>query len=109
MKRAKISINGQAIAEVRTPSRVHPSTRTLMFVGHPDVFVREEAGGLSVELHPIAVAQLYYDGVLPQDRSMPVEVKLGRRKPSMWRIDELVMEKDRWGRDGLVLRLVPAT
>ena len=47
-------------------------------------------------------------GVLPQDRSLQVEVKRGRRKPSRWRSDELVMEKDRSGRDGLVLRLVPA-
>lgn len=108
MKRAKISINGQAIADVRIPSRAHPPTRTRMVFGYPDVFVREEDGGLSVELHPMTVAQLYFDGVLPQDRSMPVEVKLGRKKPSLWRIDEMVMQKDRWGRDGLVLRLVPA-
>jgi hypothetical protein len=108
VKRSKISINGQLLSEVRTRAIPDYPTRSITFMGHPDVFVREDGDGLLIELNPMSLAQLYYDGVLPQDRSIPVEVKIGRKKPCPWRIDTLVTQRGRWGHDILVLRLVPA-
>lgn len=107
MKRTKISINGQLLSEVRTRAMVDYPTKSITYMGHTDVFVHEDEEGIAVELSPVTLAQLYYDGVLPQDRSIPVEAKVGRRKPRPYTIDRLLTRKDRWGRDVLVLRLVP--
>ena len=108
MKRSKIRINGQVLSEVKTLSVRHNLSNSLVLIGSPDVFVREDDDGLSVQLPPMALAQLYYDGVLPQDRSISVRVKLEGEEVRTCRIDSLVTIKDQWERDVLVLRLVGA-
>jgi len=107
VKRTKVSINGQLLSEVRTRSIPDYPTRSVTSLGHPDVFVQEDDDSVSVTLSAMTLAQLYYDGVLPQDRSVPVMLKVGRRKPRSYLIDSLLTRKDRWQRDDLVLRLVP--
>jgi len=108
VKRTQIRINGQLLSEVGTRSIPDYPTTSIVTTIYPDVFVQEDQTSLSIELNPVTLAQLYYDGTLPQDREIAVEVKVGRKKPRPWRIDSLVMRKDRWDRSCLVLGLVPA-
>lgn len=107
MKRTKVSINGQLLSEVRTCSIPDYPTRVAPLLGHPDVFLDENDGGISITLHPMTLAQIYYDGILPQDRAIPVTVTVGRRKPRLYLVDSLLTRKDQWQEDALVLRLVP--
>lgn len=108
MKRTRIRINGQDLSEVRTRSLPNYPTASIVSIGRSDVFVTEDEGALLVELYPLTAAQLYFDGVLPQDRATPVDVQLGRRKARGYRIDSLRTRRNRWHDDVLVLRLVPA-
>ncbi len=109
MKRSRIRINGQDLSKVHTRSIPDYPSAGGVYIGFPDVFVTEDGeGALVVEIHPLTAAQLYFDGVLPQDRSVPVDVTLERRKARGYRIDSLQTRKDRWHRDAVVLRLLPA-
>lgn len=107
MKQTRISINGQDLSQVRTRAVPNYPTRSFVYFGSPDVFVTEESDGLAVEMYPLTLAQLYFDGVLPQDRAIPVQVKVGRKKARPFHIDSMITRKNPWRSDIVVLRLVP--
>ena len=107
MKKLEIAINDQVLSEVRTRAIPDRPTRTVSYMGKSDVFVQEDDGVLSVRLYAMTLAQLFYDAVLPQDRSIPVAVEVGRRKPRPYLIDDLATKKDHWRQDTMILRLVP--
>ncbi len=73
--------------------------------GHPAPVRCVREATLVLERYPLTLAQLYFDGVLPQDRAVPVEVQVGRREASMWRIAGLVMRENRWAEPVMVLQL----
>lgn len=68
----------------------------------------DDDASLVLEIYPLTLAQLYFDGVLPEDPDVPVEVRVGRRKPSRWRMHALEMQENRWQEHVMVLRLPPA-
>ena len=108
MKRTRISINGQDLSQVRTRAITDYPSGSSVSIGSPDVFITEDGGVLIVEIYPLTASQLYFDGVLPQDRAIPVDVTLGQRKARGYLIDSLRTRKNRWSQDVIVLRLVPA-
>ncbi|MBN2800034.1 MAG: hypothetical protein JXX28_12895 [Deltaproteobacteria bacterium] len=89
MKRTRISINGQDLSDVRTRAITDYPSGSCVSIGSPDVFVTEDGSALVVEIYPLTAAQLYFDGVLPQDRAIPVDVKVGRRKARGYLIDSM--------------------
>lgn len=108
MKPPKVAINGVVLTEVRTRQTTSHHPNVITSVGKPDITLREDGDQLVLGLYALTVAQLYFDGVLPQDRATPIEVKVGRRKPSAWVINSLHLGKDRWQREILELRLARA-
>ena len=76
MKTPKILVNGIDLSRVNTPVANNGMPNTSMRMGRPVAGVREEAGAHVLELYPLMLAPLYFDSVLPQDRSVPVEVEV---------------------------------
>lgn len=108
MKPPKVLINGVDLSQVATPKVSHGQGTSTVHVGRPLAGVRNDDAALVLEVYPLTLAQLYFDGVLPQDRDVPVEVRVGRRKPSRWQVQSLEMQKNRWQEHVMVLRLQPA-
>lgn len=108
MKPPKVCINGVNLSEVRTRQLTDWPSNSITSVGRPQVEVHEAGSGLTIDLYPLTVAQLFFDGVLPQDRAIPIEVKVGRRKPTLWRIQTLAVRENRWREHVMVLSLEKA-
>jgi len=96
MKPPKVLINGVDLSRVTTPKLSLGRSASTVRVGRPLAGVRDDDASLVLEVCPLTLAQLYFDGVLPQDRDVPVEVRGGRRKPSQWRVQSLEMQENRW-------------
>ncbi len=108
MKRTTIRINGTPLTEAMTRVRPARSTKGSHWVLHGDVKVWEDDDDLAVTLHPMTLAQLYYDGVLPQDRSVSLEITIDDGAPRLWRIEELVACEQGRGPQLMMLRLASA-
>ncbi len=108
MKLPKVFINGVDLSRVTTPKVPRWRSNTLVCMGRPLAGVRNDDASLVLEIYPLTLAQLYFDGVLPQDRDVPVDVRVGRRKPSRWRVHSLQMQENRWQEHVMVLHLQPA-
>ncbi len=108
MKLPKVFINGVDLSQVNTPKVSQGRSNTTVRVGRPLAGVLNDEASLVLEIYPLTLAQLYFDGVLPQDRDVPVDVRVGRRKPSRWRVHSLQMQENRWQEHVMVLHLQPA-
>jgi hypothetical protein len=104
MKPPKIIINGVSLDDVRTPQRRIYASNTRTFIGLPRHDFREEGEQFLLTMHPLTAAQLYYDGVLPQDRAQPVELQIGRRKASSWHILTMECGEGQWQERLVVFR-----
>lgn len=107
MTSTPIRINGQLLSDVRTRVRNDHLERSVIYVSTPDVLVRSRGDDLMLHVHPLTAVQLFYDGVLPQDRQVPVTVSVGRRDPSAYRLTDLTTQRSRAGQDVVVLSFTP--
>ena len=105
MKPPKVLVNGVDLSQVTTPKLSLGRSTSTVRVGRPLAGVRNDDASLVLEIYPLTLAQLYFDGVLPQDRDVPVEVRVGRRKPSRWRVHSLEAHENRWHEHVMVLHL----
>ena len=108
MKRTKVIINGHPLSNVLTQVQTDYPTGTNTYIGAGNPEVRQDGDDLSIHIEPLAIAQLYYDGVLPQDRDTPITVAIGRKAPRSYRIESLATRTNRWNRTIALLSSVPA-
>ena len=102
MKPPEIKINGVALDRVCTPQRKERPSRGVTFLGIPRHTLREAGERLLLTMHPLTAAQLYFDGVLPRDRTHPIELQVDHQEAGNWRILSMETYEHR-GREPLVL------
>ena len=105
MKPPKITVNGVQLDRVSTPQVQERPSRSRSFLCKPRNALREDGEQLLLTMHALTAAQLYFDGVLPQGRSQPVELQIGRRKASAWRILTMETRENQWHELVVVFRL----
>lgn len=108
MATPSIRINGRDLSKVYTPAIPDFPTSALTSLGRPPGPITEGDGALLIELYPITLCQLYFDGDIPQDRATPVEVQIGRRKAARYLLESLRCQRNRWGEMVMLLRLIAA-
>lgn len=109
MASPSIRINGRDLSKVYPPAIQNVPTNALTSLGRPPGPITEEGSALLLELYPITLCQLFFDGDLPQDRATPVEVQIGRRKAARYLLESLRCKENRWGEMVMLLRLITAS
>jgi len=105
MKAPKIIVNGVSLDDVYTPQRARHSPGTRTLIGTARHSFCQDGDQLLLIMHALTAAQLLFDGVLPQDRSQPIELQIGRRKASRWRILSMETEENQQRERLVVFRL----
>jgi hypothetical protein len=78
----RIAIGGRVLEDMRVPSESPrpPACESYRAFPGEDLSVVVDGQGMTLSLPTLAVLQLYHEGVLPGDRSQPVEVTLGSQR-----------------------------
>ena len=81
-KAPRIAINGRFLEEVQTRLEYLRGTNLISLASRPaDAHqVIRDNEGVTLRTPSMTALQIYYDGVLPADRKLPIELTVGREK-----------------------------
>jgi len=106
----RIAINGRFLDEVHIALPKYKNTVPLLSFPAPRHWARldGDADRLVLGIQPPTLTQLYFDGVIPVDRAIPVTVQVGDAVPRRFVVERLEAS-DRYAVDDvMVLYLRPA-
>ena len=105
MKSPKIRINGVYLGQVHTRQIVDYPTSSVTSIGLPRHSAVVDGDQMTLTMHPLTATQLYFDGVLPTDRAVTVEIAIGTKRAAQWRVVSLCTQKNRHSEQLVVFTL----
>ncbi len=108
---ARIAVNGRYLDEVKTPIECAWNAGSVGYVSLPPSHHEAIIDGdtVTLRLPPLTAIQLYFDGTLPVDRSIPVSLEIDRLALGEFVVEWLRCAERHYAGEPMFLRLRAAT